>query len=173
MPEIYGPSYVYKAHVLRIIDGDTVQVSLDLGFNIVMQKQSIRLAGINCPELLPVKEPSKKWSSIQLMEWMKSPGFASKQALASWLGFNLLQDGSFISDNPPTLVVRTIKDADDKYGRILGYFHVQGPCVVCGGTGKIKEGTTLVPCTECLNSKIQWTNVNHWMIDNGFAVPSK
>lgn len=42
--------YRYKAMVLRVIDGDTIKVAIDLGFNMIRQTR-IRLAGIDCVEL--------------------------------------------------------------------------------------------------------------------------
>jgi len=43
--------YFYKVdRVLRVIDGDTIDVSLNLGFNITIQ-QRVRLIGIDTPEL--------------------------------------------------------------------------------------------------------------------------
>lgn len=44
------PSYVYKAEVIRVIDGDTYEVAVDLGFH-VHTIQHLRLEGINTPEL--------------------------------------------------------------------------------------------------------------------------
>jgi micrococcal nuclease len=40
----------YKALVLRVVDGDTISVAIDLGFNLVLQTK-IRLAGIDAAEL--------------------------------------------------------------------------------------------------------------------------
>ena len=41
--------YTYKAQVVRVIDGDTVILNIDLGFNI-FHVMSCRLAGVNAPE---------------------------------------------------------------------------------------------------------------------------
>ena len=41
--------YEYKAIIRRVVDGDTVDVTLDLGFNILYNSR-IRLLGINTPE---------------------------------------------------------------------------------------------------------------------------
>lgn len=41
--------YTYKAHVLKIVDGDTVDIEIDLGFDI-RTVQRVRLAGINAAE---------------------------------------------------------------------------------------------------------------------------
>jgi len=42
--------YEYKAIVSRVVDGDTVDVDIDLGFNVWLKKQRIRLYGIDTPE---------------------------------------------------------------------------------------------------------------------------
>jgi len=44
------PLYLYQAHIVEIIDGDTILVNLDLGFD-VFKQQRIRLANINAAEL--------------------------------------------------------------------------------------------------------------------------
>jgi len=50
-PAAHSPLlYTYKAYVERVIDGDTVKVEIDLGFNIRV-RQTIRLKSIDCPEL--------------------------------------------------------------------------------------------------------------------------
>lgn len=43
--------YRYRATVVRIIDGDTIVVDIDLGFNVVLHKQHIRLYNIEAPEV--------------------------------------------------------------------------------------------------------------------------
>ena len=40
----------YKAKVTKVIDGDTIKCDIDLGFDIVMSNQTIRLYGIDTPE---------------------------------------------------------------------------------------------------------------------------
>jgi len=42
--------YVYKATLERVVDGDTIDVTLDLGFDVHLHKQRCRLAGIDTPE---------------------------------------------------------------------------------------------------------------------------
>lgn len=42
--------YQYRIDSLRVIDGDTMEVNVDLGFHTWQRKVSIRLLGINCPE---------------------------------------------------------------------------------------------------------------------------
>jgi|TARA_R110000823_G_scaffold243702_1_gene367876 micrococcal nuclease len=42
--------YEYKVKVVKVIDGDTIDVDIDLGFNTVLTKRRIRLYGIDTPE---------------------------------------------------------------------------------------------------------------------------
>jgi len=87
--------YEYKiASVEKVVDGDTVDCTLDLGFGMFC-KQRIRLYGIDAPET----------HSKNLKE--KSMGKESKEFLESWL-----------EKNKNNLVIKTFKD--DKYGRLLG-----------------------------------------------------
>ena len=42
--------YEYRCKILRVVDGDTVDVDIDLGFGVWMHKERIRLHGIDTPE---------------------------------------------------------------------------------------------------------------------------
>ena len=42
--------YVYNCNLVKIVDGDTIDVDIDLGFGVCLKKQRIRLEGINAPE---------------------------------------------------------------------------------------------------------------------------
>ena len=42
--------YEYKVKVVRVIDGDTIDVDIDLGFNTTLTKKRIRLYGMDTPE---------------------------------------------------------------------------------------------------------------------------
>lgn len=90
--------YTYKAKLIRIIDGDTVDAEIDLGFGVFL-KQRIRLYGINTPET----------RTTDLVE--KERGFAAKQRLTEIL------DKEFI--------VETILNKRGKFGRVLGILHVE------------------------------------------------
>ena len=52
--------YQYKAEVVRIVDGDTIDVVIDLGFKITTN-QRIRFARINTPETYTVKKNSEEY----------------------------------------------------------------------------------------------------------------
>ena len=49
--------YEYRAFVRRVYDGDTVTVDIDLGFDVVLRNQKIRLVRINAPEVRGVQRP--------------------------------------------------------------------------------------------------------------------
>ena len=95
--------YEYASKLVRIIDGDTIDVDLDLGFTVVLKKQRIRLYGINTPE-----------SRTRDLE-EKQYGLASKYRLKELL-------------KGATIVVKTAidKKARGKYGRILGTIYADG-----------------------------------------------
>lgn len=106
--------YEYKANIIDVYDGDTVTAVVDLGFDIRFEN-NFRLNGINAPEL----RGSDKIS-----------GIASRDALR---GLIMGKD----------VIIKTIKDRKEKYGRYLATIYVQ-------------SGETMI-------------NVNEWMVNNGFA----
>lgn len=59
--------YEYQAKVIRVIDGDTVDVEVDLGFHI-KTTMKIRLAGINAPEINTVEGKKTKSELLSLIE---------------------------------------------------------------------------------------------------------
>ena len=44
------PMYEYKCKIRKVVDGDTVDVDIDLGFGVWLRKQRVRLVGIDTPE---------------------------------------------------------------------------------------------------------------------------
>lgn len=89
--------YTYKAKLMRVVDGDTVDAEIDLGFGVFM-KQRIRLYGIDTPE-----------SRTRDLE-EKERGLAAKARLSELLG--------------KEFIVETILNKRGKFGRILGTLHV-------------------------------------------------
>ena len=87
--------YEYKCKVVRVVDGDTVDVDIDLGFGVWMRKQRIRMYGIDTPESRTSDKVEKKY------------GLAAKDFLVKWT-------------NAGELTLRTFKDDRGKFGRILG-----------------------------------------------------
>jgi micrococcal nuclease len=90
--------YEYNAKVVRVVDGDTVDVDIDLGFGIVYANQRIRLYGIDTPESR-TRDPIEK-------QFGKLAGKFLEEILGE------------------RCVLRTRLDSKGKYGRILGEFVV-------------------------------------------------
>jgi len=96
----------YKASVDRIVDGDTIDVTLDLGFDIQL-KGRIRFAGINAPE-------SRTRDAVE-----KEQGLAAKRYVEDWT--SALEN---------KVIIQTTLDDKGKYGRILGrILNDEGECL--------------------------------------------
>ena len=92
--------YEYKCEVKRIVDGDTVDVIIDLGFSILYSTR-VRLYGIDTPE----SRTRDKDEKVR--------GLLSKDYLKEWLD----QGG---------VIIRTYRDKKGKFGRVLGEMVVGG-----------------------------------------------
>ena len=93
--------YEYNCIVNRVVDGDTVDIDIDLGFNIMLTGERVRIMGIDTPESRTSDEVEKIF------------GLAAKERLKSLLGKKAI------------LKTQIDKDGDDlkgKFGRILGDF---------------------------------------------------
>jgi len=109
--------YNYKACINRVVDGDTIDVDIDLGFNIWLYNERVRLLGIDAP-------PPR---SRDLEE--KAAGLLSADVLSKLLPVDL-----------DITVTIDILQPRGKYGRIVGTVYKNGD------------------------------NINHYMIDNNYAV---
>ena len=85
--------YRYKVSVVRVVDGDTVDVDIDLGFGMTYKKQRVRMLGIDTPESRTRDLVEKKF------------GKASKAHLKG-----ILESGS----------IELVSHDKGKFGRILG-----------------------------------------------------
>jgi micrococcal nuclease len=97
------PTYLYRAKVLTVLDGDTVDMDIDLGFYVQMKAQRIRLLGIDAPE--PRGETQ-----------------AAGEAATAYL--RDLIEGK-------TVIVRTVHGEDDpdrtdSFGRWFGQIYLEG-----------------------------------------------
>ena len=88
--------YHYRAQVDRIVDGDTIDVILDLGFDLKMESR-VRFAGVNAPE-------SRTKDTVE-----KEQGLAAKRYVEDWVG---ALEGK--------VIIETVLDKRGKYGRVLG-----------------------------------------------------
>jgi len=95
--------YEYRTKLLRVVDGDTVDVDIELGFGVVLSDERVRIMGIDTPE-------SRTSDKVE-----KLFGLAAKKRLKELLG------------KQPVLKTQIAKDGEDmkgKFGRVLGDFSV-------------------------------------------------
>lgn len=109
----------YGATVLNVIDGDTVDLMIDLGFNI-HHKIRVRLYGVNTPE----SRTSNKEE--------KALGLKAKDFTKDWL------------TSHKWVYVNTIPDKNDKYGRILAKIYssenLSDPSTACLNKDIVESG---------------------------------
>ena len=95
--------YIYRIKsVLKVVDGDTIDASIDLGFDISLEKR-IRFAGIDTPEsrTTNIKE---KAMGLESKEWLKKALEGAKD-----------------------IIIKTeLPDSTEKYGRIIGHLFING-----------------------------------------------
>jgi micrococcal nuclease len=92
--------YQYKAKILKVLDGDTVDIDLDLGFNIVLANQRVRMAGIDTPESRTTDSEEKVRGQLSKKK------LTDKLPVGSWVRIETQKSDS----------------NDDKFGRILAVF---------------------------------------------------
>ena len=95
----------YVRKVENVVDGDTIDVLIDLGFDILFASR-VRLAGIDTPESR-TKDLDEKALGLEAKEYLKKH----------------LKDAK-------SVVIKTEKmDSSEKYGRILGWVYINGDSV--------------------------------------------
>ena len=95
--------YEYRATIVKVVDGDTVDVDIDLGFGIVLSDERVRIAGIDTPESRTRDKEEKKF------------GLAAKARVKELLGKTCVLK---------TQINKNGEDMKGKFGRILGDFSV-------------------------------------------------
>jgi micrococcal nuclease len=93
--------YEYRCKVLKVIDGDTVDIDIDLGFGTWIRNERVRIMGIDTPESRTSNLIEKKF------------GLAAKSRLQELLGETAILK---------TQVSKKGEDMKGKFGRILGNF---------------------------------------------------
>ena len=87
--------FEYRCKRIKVVDGDTIDVDIDLGFGVWLRNQRVRLYGIDTPESRTRDLEEKKY------------GLAAKDFLVKWTSGGELK-------------IKTHKDERGKFGRILG-----------------------------------------------------
>lgn len=95
--------YIYRIRsVHKIVDGDTIDADIDLGFDISLTKR-IRLAGVDTPESRTT-DAREKTLGLESKEWLKKK-----------------------LDGAKDIIIRTeLPDSTEKYGRIIGHLFING-----------------------------------------------
>ena len=95
--------YIYRIKsVLKVVDGDTIDADIDLGFSISLTKR-IRLAGIDTPESRTTDAEEKKLG-LEAKDWLKHR-----------------------LEGAEDIIIRTqLPDSTEKYGRIIGHLFING-----------------------------------------------
>ena len=95
--------YVYRIRsVHKVVDGDTIDADIDLGFDISLTKR-IRLAGIDTPESRTTDAYEKKLG-LEVKDWLKHRLEFAKDIL----------------------IKTELPDSTEKYGRIIGHLYING-----------------------------------------------
>jgi micrococcal nuclease len=93
--------YIYRIkQITRVIDGDTIDADIDLGFDISLSKR-IRLAAVDTPESRTSDANEKKYG-LESKEWLKHK-----------------------VENAKNILIKTeLPDSTEKYGRIIGHLFI-------------------------------------------------
>ena len=95
--------YEYKANLVKVVDGDNVDVDIDLGFGVWLKDERVRIMGIDTPE-------SRTSDKVE-----KLFGLAAKNRVIELLGENVVLK---------TFAAKDGEDMKGKFGRILGDFYI-------------------------------------------------
>lgn len=101
-PEV---NYVKSATLVKVVDGDTIRVVIDLGWNVRLQ-EDIRLSRVNAPESRGRESEAGKFVTQQVV---------------GWLGERLLKD--------PKLIVHSKNFTSGKFGRAIADIWANGECL--------------------------------------------
>jgi len=93
--------YIYRIkQILKVVDGDTIDADIDLGFDISLSKR-IRLAAVDTPESRTSDANEKKYG-LESKEWLKHK-----------------------VENAKNILIKTeLPDSTEKYGRIIGHLFI-------------------------------------------------
>jgi len=104
-----NPYFTYRANVDEVIDGDTVDMNIDLGFRMTHSAR-VRILGVDTHEIYGVEHSSEEYNR----------GRQEAAFVKDW--FRMVEEEYEGSDQWP-LLVSTLKDRTGKYGRYLANIH--------------------------------------------------
>lgn len=109
--------YQYQAIVKKVVDGDTLEIDIDLGLSVWVKSEKIRLYGVNTPEVFGIKKGTPEWE-----EGNKASTFVKK----------------YLKENDE-IIVETHKDKKEKYGRYLALIYIQIDESVVAGLPEVRK----------------------------------
>lgn len=107
--------YKYKATVLNVVDGDTFDLDIDLGFNIHAFKR-VRLLDIDCPEKTARNGEEEKIAGLWITEWAKKKFLGREVMIKSWKG----------ADSFGRYLVDLFVDWDSGYANVVDTYNAKG-----------------------------------------------
>ena len=139
--------YRYKVDIVKVIDGDTVDVDIDLGFGMVYKKQRVRLKGIDTPESRTRNLEEKKF------------GLAAK----AYLKEQLTGEDAYTH-------IELVSHDKGKFGRILGELFVGGSS--CSINQLMIDKHHAVPYDGQSKEQIAENHLKNrqWLTDRGLVV---
>jgi len=98
--------YIYRIREIhKVVDGDTIDADIDLGFDISLTKR-IRLAGVDTPESRTSDANEKKYG-LESKDWLKHR-----------------------CENAKNILIKTeLPDSTEKYGRIIGHLFINDEAI--------------------------------------------
>lgn len=105
--------YIYNCIIERVIDGDTVVVDIDLGFDVWLKGESVRLSGIDAPEVRTrdLEEKERGFAAKEFLEGLLPAG--SKQVLISD-SFNRGKYGRIVGDFAESVTKELVENGHAK-----------------------------------------------------------
>ena len=94
--------YQYRAVIKKVVDGDTLEIDIDLGLLVWIHSEKVRLLGVNTPEVYGVKKDSPEW-----VEGNKASIFVKT-----------------VLKEKDEVIIETVKDKKEKYGRYLAVVYI-------------------------------------------------
>lgn len=109
--------YQYNAIIRKVVDGDTIEIDIDLGLSSWVHSEKVRLYGIDTPEVYGVKKGSPEWELGN-----KSSEFVKQT----------------VKENDE-VIIETIKDKKEKFGRYLALIFIKIDQSVLSGLTDIRN----------------------------------
>ncbi len=123
--------YQYRAVIQKVVDGDTIELDIDLGLSAWVHNERIRLYGIDTPEVYGVKKGSAEWEK----------GNSASQFVKEHV------------KEKDQVIIETFKDKREKYGRYLALLYIPLDNATVEGLSEIRHIDNLYCLNDVLIAK--------------------